>query len=95
MLVIAGFWIFALGSSIGTGPVAFVYISEVFPTAYRAKGVAICVFVSRSFSVLVMVSYPLLIESIGPAWLFSLRAIVSSVCFALVFATARETRGVS
>jgi len=42
--LIFGFALFMAGFSLGLGPVAFVYVSEVFTTKWRAKGMATAFF---------------------------------------------------
>jgi MFS family permease len=95
LLLVVGFWAYIAGTSIGTGPVTFVYISEVLQTRYRAKGVALSLCVSRSVGIVLMFSYPLLNESIGSAWLFTLQAVLCFGFLALAYATTVETGGMS
>lgn len=51
--------------SVGWGPLAFLYASEVFPTQFRGKAMAVGLMFSRLFIFLTTFLFPLLIEWYG------------------------------
>lgn len=93
--LIFGFALFMVGFSLGLGPVVFVYVSEVFTTKWRAKGMAVSFFCSRIIGASSTLIFPLLIDSIGVSSTFWFLASVNVVVFSLVWVLAFETQGIS
>merc|ERR1719203_1603 len=65
LLQIGGFAIFMAGFSLGFGPVTLLYIAEVFPTAWRGKGMALALFLSRFVGASSTLLFPVAIQVIG------------------------------
>ncbi len=51
MALISFIYLFTICYSLGEGPVAFQYSSEVFPTIQREQGMAFAVFINNIFGV--------------------------------------------
>lgn len=79
--------------SIGFGPVAWVFVSEIFPLRLRAQAVGLCVMMNRLISGTVALTFLSISKAITPAGTFFLYgSIVSfSVIFFVVFMP--ETKG--
>jgi len=92
---IVGFALFMGGFSLGLGPVTFVYISEVFTTKWRAKGMATSLFISRSIGVASALVFPWAIEGIGVSNSFWVLAVLNMVVFLLIWNFVYETLGTS
>ncbi|KAH7427236.1 hypothetical protein KP509_10G035200 [Ceratopteris richardii] len=94
----AGITIFAICAyvalfSIGFGPVAWVFISEIFPLRVRAQAVALCVVMNRFVSGTVALTFLSISQAITPAGTFFLYGgiVFLSIIFFAVFMP--ETRG--
>mmetsp|Transcript_71047 Transcript_71047/g.179297 ORF Transcript_71047/g.179297 Transcript_71047/m.179297 type:complete len:494 (+) Transcript_71047:145-1626(+) len=90
-----GFLLFMAGFSLGLGPICLVYIAEVFPTEWRAKGMSIVLFLSRSVGVASTVAFPLLIEYVGAGRTFMLQVAVNVALFIALWRVVYETGGQS
>jgi len=82
---------FAAGHALGLGPVTFVYLTEVFGTEYRGKGMAVAMSISRAFAVAITFTFPLLIEAIGAGATFAGQTVICLLLSITVFAFAYET----
>jgi len=92
---IFGFALFMAGFSLGLGPIAFVYVSEVFETKWRAKGMATAFFCSRILGATSALFFPLLVDSIGVSTSFWLLTISNVIVFFLIWMLVFETKGTS
>lgn len=90
-----GFSLFMAGFSLGIGPLTFVYASEVFATRWRAKGIAVSVFVSRIFGVISTYVFPLLLQRIGLSKTFWFMSALNVLVAGLLWAFVYETHGKS
>jgi SP family arabinose:H+ symporter-like MFS transporter len=79
--------------AIGPGPVTWVYISEIFPSAVRGRAVSIATFALWAACLLVTVSFLSLLKILGPSGTFFLYAGVSVFTFFFVWRGLPETRG--
>merc|ERR1719272_1297224 len=86
----AGLWLMMLGFVMGLGSVSLVYISEIFPTRLRQKGMVICMFWCRVGGASSALIYPILIEDHGIPTTFVLQAGINFVLFCLIWLTVRE-----
>jgi len=92
-LQVAGFCLFVASFSIGQGPVTWVYISEVFVTEVRAKGLGATLFASRVFGTLSTFSFPIIVESTSVAHAFVLQTIWNMCVVVVLWATVVESHG--
>lgn len=79
--------------SIGMGPVAWVYSSEVFPLRLRAQGCAVGVAVNRLTSAVVSMTFISLYETITIGGAFFLYAGIAGVSWIFFYKVLPETRG--
>ncbi|KAI0450814.1 general substrate transporter [Xylaria acuta] len=86
-------FIYALGYSMGFGPAAWVYGSEIFPTAVRARGLNFSASGSSVGSIVAAQVWPVGIESIGSNIYFFFMAI-NFACIPIILLFYPETKGV-
>lgn len=91
----AGLCLMMLGFVIGLGSVSLVYISEVFPTRIRGKGMVICMAWCRLIGMCSAMAYPLLIERHGVSTTFFLQAAINFGLLCLLWNVVHETKGLS
>ena len=91
---VVGFALLAIAFFAATlGPVAWVYLSEIFPNAVRGTAIGIAVLSLWVANFILSFTFPILVASLGPAKTFWLYALI---CFGgLIFLKFRapETRG--
>jgi sugar porter (SP) family MFS transporter len=90
-----GFSLFMAGFSLGLGPITFVYVAEVFPTKWRAKGMAVCLCLSRVFGFASTFVFLLLVDAMGTSGCFWLMSLVNVLLFGLIWTLVFETHGKS
>lgn len=66
-VVSIGYWLAGAGFGLGLGPMAKVYLMEVFPTEARSKGAGMVYFVSRSLGFASTLVFPIAIDGLGLA----------------------------
>ena len=79
--------------SIGAGPIAWVYSSEIFPLRLRAQGVAVCAGVNRVTSGVISMTFLSLTKAITIGGAFFLYAGITSIGWIFFFVMLPETRG--
>jgi len=89
----AGLWLMMLGFVMGLGTVSLVYISEIFPTRMRQKGMVICMFWCRLGGASCAMAYPLLIDHYGISITFFLQAGINCILLSLIWLMVIETKG--
>ncbi|GAP93301.2 putative general substrate transporter [Rosellinia necatrix] len=87
-------FVYALGYSMGFGPAAWVYGSEIFPTAVRARGLNFSASGSSVGSIVAAQVWPVGIEAIGSNIYFFFMAI-NFICIPIILLFYPETKGVS
>ncbi len=89
-----GIWSFIIFFSIGIGPGPWVYMSELFPTELRGRGMALVQLVNWTMTFLVVFLFPIVSTAIGIVATFAFFA--GFCCLAVVFALkyAPETKGI-
>ncbi|KAJ8125570.1 hypothetical protein O1611_g8068 [Lasiodiplodia mahajangana] len=87
-------FVYALGYSMGFGPAAWVYGSEIFPTAVRARGLNFSASGSSVGSIVAAQVWPVGIEEIGSNIYFFFMAI-NFICIPIILLFYPETKGVS
>ncbi|KAI0164127.1 general substrate transporter [Xylariaceae sp. FL1272] len=85
-------FIYALGYSMGFGPAAWVYGSEIFPTALRARGLSLSASGGAIGSIIVAQVWPVGIDAIGSNIYFFFMAI-NFICIPIILLFYPETKG--
>ncbi|KAI2777773.1 general substrate transporter [Daldinia loculata] len=85
-------FIYALGYSMGFGPAAWVYGSEIFPTSVRARGLNFSASAGAIGSIVVAQVWPVGIDTIGSKIYFFFMA-VNVVCIPIIILFYPETKG--
>ncbi|KAI2627648.1 general substrate transporter [Hypoxylon sp. NC1633] len=85
-------FIYALGYSMGFGPAAWVYGSEIFPTSVRARGLNFSASAGAIGSIVVAQVWPVGIDTIGSNIYFFFMA-VNFVCIPIIVLFYPETKG--
>ncbi|KUJ06685.1 general substrate transporter [Mollisia scopiformis] len=83
---------FSFGYSVGFGPNAWVYGTEIFPTQIRAKGISICASAGAIGSIVVGQFFPVAINNIGSKTYFIFFAI-NVACVVILATLYPETKG--
>merc|ERR1719263_1176246 len=91
----AGLYLMMLGFVLGLGSVSLVYISEIFPTRIRQKGMVVCMFWCRLGGSSCALAYPIIIDSYGIDVTFFWQAFVNFVLFCLLWLIVYETKGLA
>ncbi|PHH92078.1 hypothetical protein CDD83_9014 [Cordyceps sp. RAO-2017] len=89
---IAFIFIYAMGYSLGLGPAAWVYSSEIFPTPVRARGLNFAASGGAFGSILVAQIWPVGIARLGSRVYFFFMA-VNLVCVPIIWFFYPETKG--
>ena len=76
----------------GLGPVAWVYIAEIFPTNVRGRAMSIATGALWLSCILVSNSFLTMLRALGPAGAFGVYAAISGLAV-VFFAFLPETRG--
>lgn len=90
---VAGLCIFAVGHSMGVGPVPYVYMPEVFDNRLRSKGCAVGFAGSRLCGALYLLLVPPAVPTVGLGGVFLLLVVVNAISFAYVAWLCPETKG--
>ncbi|MFM1902529.1 MAG: Arabinose-proton symporter [Planctomycetota bacterium] len=85
---------FIAAHAIGQGAVIWVFISEIFPTRYRAQGQALGSSTHWIFAAGLTLAFPAIVSSVPPAAIFGLFAAMMVLQLVWVLAAVPETRGV-
>ncbi|PKI58794.1 hypothetical protein CRG98_020784 [Punica granatum] len=93
VLCIAMVLTFVGSFSMGLGPIAWVYSSEIFPLRLRAQGSGICVAVNRLMSGINSMTFLSLYKAISISGAFFLFASIAAASWVFFFTLLPETRG--
>ncbi len=85
--------IFVMAFAVSLGPLPYVLMSELFPLALRGPGMGIASATAWGVNVLVSLTFPLLVQTLGIAWTFGCYGLISIAALAFVVALVPETRG--
>lgn len=85
-------FIYAMGYSLGLGPAAWVYSSEIFPTSVRARGLNFAASGGAIGSILVSQIWPIGIANLGSGIYFFFMT-VNLVCAPVIWTLYPETKG--
>ena len=94
-LTLTGLVLYIASFAIALGPLPWVMMSEIFPLSVRGLGMGAASLANWGFNFLVVLTFPILLSSLGLAGVFSIYALV---CVAGLFFTARyvpETSGLT
>lgn len=95
ILSLVGLVVYIAAFAVALGPLPWVMMSEIFPLHLRGPGMGAASLTNWTFNVLVVLTFPLLLDRLGLAGVF---AIYAAVCVAGLFFTARwvpETSGLT
>lgn len=92
-LSLAGLGLYIAAFAISLGPLPYVLMSELFPTAIRETGIAAASAASWLFNMLVAFVFLSMVEWIGLAGVIALFMLVCLLALAICFAVVPETRG--
>ncbi|KAL2265947.1 hypothetical protein VTJ83DRAFT_5299 [Remersonia thermophila] len=85
-------FVYALGFSLGFGPSAWVYGSEIFPTAVRARGLSFAASCGALGSVIVAQVWPVGIHSLGSK-IYFVFMVINLVAVPVIYLFYPETKG--
>ncbi|KEY75201.1 hypothetical protein S7711_01640 [Stachybotrys chartarum IBT 7711] len=85
-------FVYAMGYSLGLGPAAWVYSSEIFPTSVRARGLNFAASGGSIGSILVSQIWPVGIARYGSGIYFFF-ALVNLICVPVIWFLYPETKG--
>ena len=97
--VAAGSWLVTVFAvylacfSVSYGPVCWIIVSEIFPTAIRGRAMSISVFSLWTGCMIVALTFPELLDRFGPSITFWLYAITTPLAFLFVLLLVPETKG--
>lgn len=89
---VLGFAIFSAGYEFGQGPVMLLYISEIFPTEVRAKGISLCLVLSRIVAVAWTYAFLPMVGTVGEAGTYLVLLLISIFFVFLITIYVVETR---
>jgi MFS family permease len=84
---------FVVSFSVGLGPLAWVYSSEILPLRLRGQGAGLGTAMNRIISGVVTMTFISLYQAITMAGAFYLYAAIAAASFVFVYACLPETRG--
>ncbi|KAI9123531.1 hypothetical protein K1719_004831 [Acacia pycnantha] len=79
--------------SIGAGPIAWVYCTEILPLRLRAQGAAMGVMVNRTICGVISMTFPSLSKAITIGGVFFLYGTIATIGWIFFFIVFPETRG--
>lgn len=91
-ICIAFIFVYAMGYSLGLGPAAWVYSSEIFPTTYRARGLNFAASGGSIGSIIVAQIWPMGVAKFGSGIYFFFFA-VNAICVPVIWLLYPETKG--
>ena len=94
-VLILFFLLFIACFAFSYGPCTWVVISEIFPTRIRGRAMSIATMSLWLSNVIVGQTFPMLLETIGPAWTFWIFGVLCVPAILLVWKVIPETRGKS
>ncbi|KAK8143682.1 hypothetical protein G3M48_006884 [Beauveria asiatica] len=91
-ICVAFIFVYAMGYSLGLGPAAWVYSSEIFPTTYRARGLNFAASGGSIGSIIVAQIWPIGVAKFGSGIYFFFFA-VNAICVPVIWLLYPETKG--
>lgn len=93
-IILIGLFLFIASHAVGQGAVIWVFISEIFPNRNRAAGQALGSFTLWTFTALVTLCFPKMIETFSPSQIFAFFSFMMVLQLIWVIAMMPETKGV-
>lgn len=93
-IVVASIMLFVAAHAFGQGAVIWVFISEIFPTAIRARGQSWGALTHWGFAAAISWSFPAIAESLGGGSAFGFFFLCSALMTVWVLKVMPETKGV-
>lgn len=93
ILAVSCLGLFVLAFGVSLGPLPYVLMSELFPLPLRGPGMGIASATAWGVNVLVSLTFPIMVEAMGMAFVFGLYGLISVAALAFVIALVPETRG--
>ncbi|KAL2867758.1 uncharacterized protein BJX67DRAFT_77210 [Aspergillus lucknowensis] len=90
--VVLFIYLFTICYSLGEGPVAFQYSSEVFPTIQREQGMAWAVAINNTFAGVLSLTFPRMRTVMTPTGAFGFYAGLNLIAWGMIFCFVRETK---
>ena len=85
-------YLFTAFYSPGIGPVPNVYAAECFPLSHREIGAASSIFVNNALSSILSLTFPSLLDKVGPTASFGFYAGLNMLAFTIIFFFLPETK---
>ncbi len=79
----------------GLGAILWLMVSEIFPLEVRGAAMGVAVFSCWLWNFAVSFSFPLLLKNMGPAYIFTLYAVLCVLSFIFCYFKSPETRGIT
>jgi MFS transporter, SP family, arabinose:H+ symporter len=92
-LVLASILVFVAAFAVAMGPIPWIVNSEIFPTKLRGRAMSVAIFCLWLADWIVTQTFPMLRESVGPAWTFWVYAFCSLLSTLFVLVMVPETKG--
>lgn len=88
-------FLFIAAHAVGQGAVIWVFISEIFPNAVRAKGMSLGSLTHWVFAAIISQVFPFFAKTIGGSYIFGFFAVMMVLQLLFVWKMMPETKGVS
>lgn len=92
---VAGLFLYVTMFSLGSGPVTWLYLSEIFPYEIRARAMSLAATVNRFFGFIIALTFLSFSQLVGSAGVFYFYAGVSLLCVLLTYLIVPEVKGLS
>lgn len=77
------------------GPIGWILVSEILPLKIRGLAMSLCTVANFGFNFAVVLSFPVLLNKIGPAYTFWGYGVIAVLCLLFVYFLVPETKGLS
>lgn len=94
-LALAGLFAYIAFFAVSLGPLPWLYMSELFPTVLRSRGMAMASVANWIFNFIVVFSFPVIVSYFGAAVTFAMFGIFCAIGAVYSWFYAPETKGVS
>lgn len=87
--------LYSAAHGLGLGPIPYMYLSEGLPTNIRGPATGIAMTISTIVIVMILMSFNVVVASLGYTMTFVLMSAVTTIIAAVVLSHMQETRGLS